>query len=142
MRVNRIGQEFTASFTRCNELAPITTTTPSWHRADAGERDLLDFEVELVEIIEEFCLEPDFNARKELMSRYIRIFTENVYNGGGVIGRYGLALAKRFNNIPVGAPPFFYQWTWGNVIPEAVWVNPDEQLDQIFPGTVPVYDNM
>ncbi len=142
MRVNRTGQEFTASFTRCNELAPLTTTTPAWHRADAGERDLMGFEVELIEIVEEFCLEPDFDKRKALMSRYITLFTENVYNGGGVIGRYGLALAKRFNNIPVGAPPFFYQWTWGNVIPEAVWVNPDEQMEQIFPGTVPVYDEM
>ncbi len=32
-----------------------------------------------------------------------------------IIGRYGLTLAKRFNNIPVGAPPFFYQPTWGNM---------------------------
>ena len=46
---------------------------------------------------------------------------------------------KRFNNIPVGAPPFFYQWTWGNVIPEAVWVDPDEQIAEIFPNTLPVY---
>lgn len=141
-RVNRIGQEFTTSFTRCRDLAPITTTTPAWHRADGDSRDMLDFEVELVEIVEAFCLEPDFNARAELMSRYNQIFTEQVYNVGGIIGRYGLALAKRFNNIPVGSPPFFYQWTWGNVIPEAVWVNPDEQLDQIFPETVPVYDDM
>ena len=73
------------------------------------------------------------------MFRYNQLFTENVYKVGGVVGRYGLALAKRFNNIPVGAPPFFYQWTWGNVIPEAVWVNPDEQIAEIFPGTLPVY---
>lgn len=100
---------------------------------------MLDFEAELIEIVEAFCLEPDFEERRALMARYNQIFTENAYNVGGIIGRFGLALAQRFNNIPVGAPPFFYQWTWGNVIPEAVWVNPDEQLTQSQPGIVPMY---
>ncbi|MCY4071547.1 MAG: ABC transporter substrate-binding protein [Chloroflexi bacterium] len=139
MRVDRIGQEYTTSFTRCQDLGPVTDITPDFHRADGGSRDLLDFEEELIEVVNAFCLEPDFDARKELMFRYNQLFTENVYKVGGVVGRYGLALAKRFNNIPVGAPPFFYQWTWGNVIPEAVWVNPDEQIAEIFPGTLPDY---
>ena len=134
--------EFTVPFTRCSDLGPVTDLTPNWHRADAGSRELLDFEPELIEIINEFCLEPDLDARKALMSRYNQIFTENVYNVGGIISRFGLALAKRFKNIPVGTPPNYYQWTWGNVIPEAVWVSPDDQIDQIFPGTVPVYDMM
>ena len=142
MRVDRAGQEFTTSFTRCQDLGPVTDLTPDFHRAEGGERQLLDFEAEIVEIINAFCLEPDFEARKELISQYIQLTTENVYHAGVIIGRYGLGLAKRFNNIPVGAPPFFYQWTWGNVIPEAVWVDPDEQLEQIFPGTVAVYDDM
>ena len=139
MRVDRIGQEYTTSFTRCRDLGPVTDITPDFHRSDGGERELLDFEAEIVEIVNAFCLEPDFDTRKELMSRYNHLFTENVYKAGGIVGRYGLALAKRFNNIPVGAPPFFYQWTWGNVIPEAVWVSPDEQIAEIFPNTVPVY---
>ena len=142
LRVNRMTSAFTVPFTKCVELGPVTDLSPDWHRADGGSRELLDFEVELVEVINEFCLEPDFEKRKELMFRYNQLFTENIYNVGGVIGRYGLALAKRFNNIPVGAPPTYYQWTWGNVIPEAVWVNPDEQIAEIFPGTVPVYDDM
>ena len=139
MLIDRIGQEFTTSFTRCQDLGPVTDITPDFHRADGGSRELLDFEEEIIEIVNAFCLEPEFEKRKELMARYNRLFTENVYSVGGIVGRYGLGLAKRFINIPVGAPPFFYQWTWGNVIPEAVWVNPDEQLAQIFPGTVAVY---
>ena len=134
--------EFTVPFTKCDDLGPVTDLTPNWHRADAGSREYLGFEEELIDVINTFCLEPDFEKRKELMFRYNQLFTENVYNVGGVIGRFGLALAERFNNIPVGAPPNYYQWTWGNVIPEAVWVNPDEQLNQIFPGTVAVYDMM
>ena len=140
MRIVRMGQEFTTPFTRCEDLGPVTDITPDWHRADAGSRELLDFEVELVEIVNALCLEPDFDARLNLMSRYNTLFTKNVYNVGGIIGRYGLGLAERFNNIPVGAPPFFYQWTWGNVIREAVWVSPDQQLDQSQPGTLPVYE--
>ena len=138
-RVDRAGQEYTTSFTRCQDLGPVTDITPDLHRADGGERELLDFEEEIIDIVNEFCLEPDFDARQELMARYINVFTGNVYHVGGIIGRYGLGLAKRFNNIPVGAPPYFYQWTWGNVIPEAVWVNPDEQIDEIFPGSLPNY---
>ena len=143
MRVDRIGQEYTTSFTRCKDLGPVTDITPDFHRSDGGERDLLDFEAELIEIVDAFCLEPDFNKRRELMFRYNQLYTENVYVIGGVVGRYGLGLAKRFNNIPVGAPPFFYQWTWGNVIPEAVWVTPDEQEPPTegFEGVLPDYGN-
>ena len=139
MRVDRIGQENWASWTRCQDLGPVTDTTPDFHRADGGSRELLDFEEEMIEIINDFCLEPDVEARKALMSRYNRLHTENVYVAGVVVGRHGLALAKRFNNIPVGSMPNFYQWTWGNVIPEAVWVDPDMQIAEIFPGTLPDY---
>jgi peptide/nickel transport system substrate-binding protein len=73
------------------------------------------------------------------MSKFNKLFTENVYVVGTVLGRYGLALAKRFQNVPVGTPPFFYQWTWGNARPEQVWVKPEEQLQQTTPNTIPIY---
>lgn len=142
MVVDRLAQEFTTPFTRCKDLAPIQIEAPTWHRASGGgERELLDFEVEMVEIVEAFCLEPDTDVRKEMMSEYNRIFTENVYSIGGVVGRYGLALAERFENVPVGSPPYFYQWTWGNVQPDQVWVAPENQIDEVMPGVIPVYDN-
>ena len=62
MRVDRAGQEYTTSFTRCRDLGPVTDLSPDFHRADGGSRDLLDFEVEIVEIVNEFCLEPDFRG--------------------------------------------------------------------------------
>jgi peptide/nickel transport system substrate-binding protein len=117
----------------------VTDESPPWHRADAGERDLQPFEEELVAIINEFALEPDSAKRVELMSKYNRIFTENIYNVGIVIGRYGLAMAERFENVPVGSPTFLYQWTWGNVQPDQVWVQPENQLDQLRPGEIPIY---
>ncbi len=140
MAVVRTGQEFATPFTRCRQLAPITKEAPAWHREGAEPRELLDFEKELVDIVNQFCWEPDSAKRLELMKAYNRIFTENVYIAGTVIGRYGLAIAKRFKNIPAGAPPFFYQWTWGNVRPEQVWVPPEAQVPETRPETLPVYN--
>ncbi len=137
--VNRGGQAFAVPFSYANSLAPITKESPSWHREGEEPRELQPFEEELVRIVEEFRLEPDSDKRAEMMSEYNRIFTENVYDVGIVVGSYGLALAERFNNIPVGSPTFLYQWTWANVNPEQVWVDSAEQLDQIRPNEVPLY---
>ncbi|MGB0385016.1 MAG: ABC transporter substrate-binding protein [Ardenticatenaceae bacterium] len=141
LMVNRSGQEFTVPFTRCDDLAPLTKETPAWHREGAEPRELQPFEEELIAIVTEFCAEADSEKRRELMAEYNTVFTENVYEIGTVIGRYGLALAKRFNNVPAGSPPFFYQWTWGNVQPDQVWVAPDGQLPETLPNTIPVYNS-
>jgi peptide/nickel transport system substrate-binding protein len=141
MALDRIDQAFTTPFTRCQEIAPLTTRNPAWHREGNEPRELLDFEVELNRIASEFCLEADFDARKALMFEYNNIYTENVYTIGGIASRFGLALAKRFNNVPVGTPPFYFEWTWSNVLGEQVWVSPENQLDQVLPNTIPVYDN-
>jgi len=142
MTVDRIDQAYTTPFTRCQELAPINNQTPVWHIEGSEPRVLLDFEVEMVDLINQFCLEPDFNARKELLSRYNRLYTENIYTVGGIASRFGLALAKRFENVPVGTPPFYYEWTWSNVMGEQVWVAPENQLAQVLPGVIPVHDEM
>ena len=141
MRVTRTGQHWLTPFTRCTDLGPVTQQFP-YHREGADPRELLPFEEELVGIINEFCGEADSTRRAELMSEYQRIFTENNYHVGTVIGRYGLALASRFNNLPTGAPPFFYQWTWGNVRPEQMWIAA-EDLDLVAetqPGVLPLYN--
>jgi peptide/nickel transport system substrate-binding protein len=138
-QVQRVGQEWAVPYTRADDLGPVRKERPAWHYEGDEPRNLQPFEQELVDIINEFVLEPDEAKRNELMREYNRIFTENVYNVGVVIGRYGLALAKRFQNIPIASPTFLYHWTWGNVSPEQVWVMPEEQLDQIQPGVIPTY---
>jgi peptide/nickel transport system substrate-binding protein len=137
--VNRGGQAYAVPFSYAGSLAPITKESPSWHREGEEPRELQPFEEELVRIVEEFRLEPDSDKRKAMMFEYNRIFTENVYDIGIVLGSYGLALAERFNNIPIGSPTFLYQWTWANVSPEQVWVDAAEQIDQIKPGVIPTY---
>lgn len=140
MRVSRYGQVYAVPFTRCTDLAPVTKEF-GIHREGSEPREFMDFELELIDIVNQFCLEPDTDTRLELMSEYNRIFTENVYQIGVFVGRYGLAAAKRFKNIPAGMPVFMYNWTWENVMPEQVWVEPSEQIEQIKPGVIPTYDN-
>ena len=129
MFIFRTESEFAVPFAKYKNIAPLTDQTPQWHRTGADTpRELLPFEQGLIDIVTKFASEPDFDKRKALMSQYNRIYTENLYTVGTVIGCYGLVLAKRFQNVPVGTPAFFYQWTWGNVQPDQVWVKPEEQL--------------
>ena len=139
MRVQRMGQEYAVPFTRSRDLGPIPRESPSWHREGSRPRVLQPFEAELVRIINAFSREVALDQRKALMHEYNRIYTENVYSVGIVIGYYGLALANRFKNVPVGAPPFLYQWTWGNVQPDQIWVARKDQIEPIMPGVIPLY---
>ena len=140
LRVDRDSQVYAVPFTRCTDLAPLTREF-SFHREGSEPREFLDFEQKLVDIVEAFCAEPDTNVRLEQMAEYNRIVTDNVYFAGVFVGRYGLAAAKRFNNVPAGMPVFMYQWTWDNVMAEQVWVSPDEQIEQIRPGVIATYDS-
>ena len=140
MKVDRDSQVYAVPFTRCTDLAPLTREF-NFHREGAEPRELLDFEQELIDLVNAFCAEPDTNVRLEQMAEYNRIVTDNVYFVGVFVGRYGLAAAKRFNNVPAGMPVFLYQWTWDNVMAEQVWVAPDEQIDQLHPGVIPTYDS-
>jgi len=140
MRVTRYDQRYAVPFTRCSDLGPVTKEF-GIHREGSEPREFMDFENEIIDIVNAFCLEPDQDVRASLMADYNRVSTENVYEIGVFVARYGLAAAKRFNNIPAGMPVFMYNWTWENVMPEQVWVDPAEQIDQIQPGVIPTYDN-
>ena len=140
LRVDRDSQTYAVPFTRCRELAPIEREF-SFHREGSEPRELLDFEQELVDIALAFCVEPNTDVRIELMAEYNRITTENVHFVGVFVGRYGLAAAKRFNNVPAGMPVFLYQWTWDNVMAEQVWVAPEDQIDQLRPGVIATYES-
>ena len=140
MKVDRDSQVYAVPFTRCTDLAPLTREF-NFHREGADPRELLDFEQELIDLVNAFCAEPDTNVRLEQMAEFNRIVTDNVYFVGVFVGRYGLAAAKRFNNVPAGMPVFLYQWTWDNVMAEQVWVAPDEQIGQLRPGVIPTYDS-
>jgi peptide/nickel transport system substrate-binding protein len=140
MHVYRAEQPFALPFTNCSAVAPISKENPDWHREGSQPRQLQPYEEEMVKLINAYCPETDPVKRKELINQYNKIFTENVYNLGVFVGRYGLALAKRFQNVPEGTPAFLYQWVEDNTMSEQVWTPKDQQMEQVRPDTIPVYE--
>lgn len=138
MRVYRDEQEFALPFTDPTGMAPLTKNFP-WHREGAEPRKMLDFEPKLVDIIEQYRLTFDPAGRKKLMSEYNKIFTENVYNLGVFVGRYGLGLAKRSKNAPDATPVFMYTWVEDAILLDTIWTPKDQQLPQNRPETIAVY---
>jgi peptide/nickel transport system substrate-binding protein len=137
MHIWRGGQEWALPFTRCSALAPITKTAPSWHREGETPRTLQPFEEELVKLVDAYCVEQDPAKRKELINQYNTIFTENNYTVGLIVGRYGLAVAKRFMNVAPGVPTFMYQWVEDNIMSEQMWTPVDQQVQEVRPNTLP-----
>ncbi|NJN82497.1 MAG: ABC transporter substrate-binding protein, partial [Caldilineaceae bacterium] len=140
MRIVR-SDDFLLPFTRCTNMAPMTPQTPGWNREGDEPRVLRDWEQELVDLITAYCKEQDPEARKELLNQYNYIFTLHNYVIGTFIGRKGLALAKRFENVPGGTPPRMYQWVEDVLMSEAIWTPAEEHKEQVRPNTLPVYNN-
>jgi peptide/nickel transport system substrate-binding protein len=126
-------------FTRCSELAPLTEITPNWNRQGEGERVLRDFEEELVQLATDYCAEQDPEARKQLINQWNYVWTSHNYTIGTIIGRKGLALAKRFMNVPAGTPPHMYQWVEDGIMSEIIWTPVDQHNDQVRPNVIPEY---
>jgi len=137
----KIGRNDTNAliFTNCNDYAPLTDLTPNWNRKGQGERKLRDWEEDLAKTITDFCSSPDTAKRKELINHWNYVWTLHNYNIGTIIGRKGLALAKRFKNIPGGLPPHLYQWVEDAIMSETIWTPADQQKQQVRPDTLPVY---
>jgi peptide/nickel transport system substrate-binding protein len=141
-RVDRPGQEFVLPFKNPTALAPITANGFTPHRWPADEPDtLMDFEQQLVDIVEEYRSTFDAEGRRALMEDYNHIFTENVYNIGVISGRYGLALGNRFMNIADGTPTFMYTWVEAAILLDTLWTPADLQKPQARPDTIAVYNS-
>ncbi|HEY9529501.1 MAG TPA: ABC transporter substrate-binding protein [Anaerolineales bacterium] len=139
MSVTRGGQAFALPFVNVTALAPNTAKGLVWHIEGDQPRQMLDFEPKLVEIVNKYRSTFDAAERKQLMFEYNQIFTENVYNLGVFVGRYGLGTAKRVKNIPDGTPVFMYTWVEDAILLDTLWTPLDEQLPQNRPETLPVY---
>ena len=133
------SDSFQLPFAYCNDLAPLTDQTPNWNRKGEGERVLRDWEQELADTAVAYCAERDPVKRKELINKWNYIWTYHNYNIGTVIGRKGLALAKRFNNIPGGIPAHMYTWVEDAIMSEIVWTAAEEQKEQVRPNTIAEY---
>ena len=139
MWIDRAGQEYSVPYAKFSDLAALQDNTPAWHRTGAKGRELLPFEIELAKIVKDFSLESDFEKRKQLMFEYNRVYTQNLYLIGTVIGRYGQIVHKRLNNWVAGTPVFMYQWAPNSAQPDQMWVKKNEQKPEILPNTIPEY---
>lgn len=137
--VLRNGSDLITVVQNTTQLAPTGPQTFTAHYAnEAGELDLMDFEVQLVDIINQFIGTRDAEQRAALMRDYQRIYTENVYGVGLTAYPGALIINKRFSNIPPGAPIFMYNWAEDNIIRERVWVAADAQPGyEVYPDTLP-----
>ncbi len=126
-------------FTNCNNYAPLTNLTPNWNRVGEGERVLRDWEQDLADTITAYCTSTDPAERKELINHWNYVWTSHNYAIGTIVGRKGLAVAKRFLNIPSGLPPRQYQWVEDAIMSEILWTPTEEQKQQVRPDTLPIY---
>lgn len=140
MSADRGGQAFALPFTDPTALAPITQNF-NWHRASSEGRHMMDFEQQLVDLVQQYRSTFDADGRKELMKQYNNIFTQNVYNLGVFVGRYGLGTAKRVKNIPDGTPVFMYEWVEDAILLDTLWTPKDQQLPENRPNTIPEYSS-
>lgn len=140
LRIARPGQVWATPNARPKDFAPVTKEF-AWHRVGDKPAEYQDFEKKMIEIADKFLLEIDYDKQFALMSEYNRLHTENVYSVGLVIGRYGLMLNKYFKNVPVGTPPFLYQWDFNNFLPEQIWLEAADRWvlgqQEIYPGKLP-----
>ncbi|WIJ23771.1 ABC transporter substrate-binding protein [Devosia sp. RR2S18] len=137
--VERQGAEMVSVVQGTTALAPTGPRTHPFHKAGPdGTLDLLPFEQELVDTVNDFIATSDNEERADLMKQYQRIFTENVYSVGLTQYPGALIVNKRFANIPAGAPIFMFNWAEDNIIRERVFVPADQQQDyELHPETLP-----
>lgn len=138
-QIFRNGSDLITVVQNTTQLAPTGPQTMRSHFAnEAGELELMEFETELVDIINGFVSSRDAEERADLMKRYQQVYTENVYGVGLTAYPGALIINKRFSNIPEGTPIFMYNWAEDNIIRERVWVAADAQGDfELFPDSLP-----
>lgn len=130
-------REFNTVIQQTDRLAPVGPLTGRVHKAGPdGQLDLLPFETEMVEILNDFIASNDSSERAELASAFNRIYTENIYTVGLTVYPGALIINKRFRNVPA-APILSFQWAEDSVIRERMWVPADLQIDELFPETLP-----
>jgi len=133
--VRRVEREFNTVIQDLARLAPIGPRTSYFHKAGPdGKLDLMPFEQDLVGYITAFST-ADAKERVELMKKYQKTFTENLYSIGLTVYPGALIVNKRIRNIPAGTPILEYQWAEESVGRERMFVPKDLQKDyELFPG--------
>jgi peptide/nickel transport system substrate-binding protein len=120
-------------------LAPTGPQISRGHRAGTdGTQDLLPFEQEMVDTVNGFVATADAAERIELMKKYQRLYTENLFGIGLTQYPGALIINKRFVNVPPGTPILQFNWAEDGLIRERLYVPADKQSsNELLPDTLP-----
>lgn len=121
------------------QLAPTGARVALNHRAGKDNTlDILPFEQEMVDVVNQFIDDKDPQHRLDLMKKYQKLYTENLWSIGLTQYPGALIINKRFANIPPGTPIYMFDWAEDSIIRERVFVPKDKQKDyELFPETIP-----
>lgn len=120
---------------------PISNGCPDWHPSDEnGNRNLFDFEVEMVEAVELIQQTWDPEEAGAAASKIQQLWTENAYTIGLTQAPAALLINKRIKNAHPGTPVFMFEWAEDGVVRERLWAAADEQLDELLAGQIPEYN--
>lgn len=120
---------------------PISNGCPDFHPVGAdGERNLMDFEVEMVDAVNQIQATWDPVEAAEAAKVIQRNWTENVYTIGLVQAPAALLINKRVKNAHPGTPVFMFEWAEDGVVRERLWTPAGMQINELLAGTVPEYE--
>jgi peptide/nickel transport system substrate-binding protein len=126
--VRRNSTELFSVVQNTEQLAPVGPRTSWNHRAPEGKPvDMMPFEAEMVEVVNKFTASQDNIEKAELMKRYQKLYTENLYTIGLTEYPGALIINKRFSNVPAGTPINMFNWAEDAIIRERMWVAADKQ---------------
>ena len=122
----------------CGNL-PVSDICPAFHLTGTSGRELLPFEAELTDLVNQFNASDDAAAKTGIADKMQTLLTGNYYNIGLVQVPAALLVNKRVKNAHPGTPVFMYEWAEDSVIRERLWVPKAQQIDELLPDTVAEY---
>ena len=133
------GIDILVSF-RPDHCAHHAVRVSDFHQVDEdGNRNLFDFEVEMVDAINLIQQSWDPAEIAEAAKVIQHNYTENVYVIGLIQVPAALLINKRINNAHPGTPVRMFEWAEDGVVRERLWVAAADQIDELLPGTIPEY---
>lgn len=122
------------------EYVAISDSCPDWHPVnEAGERNLFDWEQEMVDAINMIQQTWDPAEAADAAKLIQRNWTENVYTIGLTQAPAALLINKRIKNAHPGTPVFMYNWAEDNIVRERLWTASEDQIAELLPDTIPEY---
>jgi peptide/nickel transport system substrate-binding protein len=120
-------------------IGPISSTTPGYHQEGSEyPRELLPFEQEIADLLQELRLSRTAEERIDILHKIEKLYTENIYTIGLYQLRQGLAINNRFKNISSDLPPYLYDYMVNAMPLQIIWVAEEDQYDELFLDEIPV----